>query len=399
MKNKLIKLISLILCMLMISPLFACNNGNNDESNNPPPETPKQTNFYDEILTEKNPKFYCYERFDNIEDATAYAKTWQKDYELFIPNIKEADSLRIDFTTYASHVEKEAFFHKIEFEYNNAEPYFKIFGNTTVYKNEELDKTEFYIEIKDRGVVPNINENYQYFYQENGKVGETHDSLSCQGYQVGLKQENFVLLDLNLFINKTEAKSIEEIKALTLDNIVPVEEQKYKDKEIPTDFDLGIEVLITGPQYIGEEHDSFGEFRAMMKKSTKTFDRFTFIVDCESFDEVVYKTRGEFSSWYYRLSSYYGKTTFEYLQTNGKRVEILLNTTAIPIILLDELDKKTFEYKLEIDHETDDGCIFIIKNGFANILSGRITAEDKTDINLEEIEQKILSNIVLIKGE
>lgn len=398
MKNKLMKLISLILCMLMITPLFACDNTGNDESNNPP-ETPNQTNFYEEILTINNPKFYCYERFDNIEDATAYAKTWRKDYELFIPDIEEADSLRMDFITYRSGEEKEIYSHKIEFEYNNAEPYFKIIGNTTVYKNEKLDKTEFYIEIKDRGVVPNINENYQYFYQENGKVGETHDSLTCQMYSVGIKQENFVLLDLNLFISNTETKEIEEIKAMMLDNIVPVEEQKNKDKEIFTDYDLGINVLMTGPQYIGEEHDSFGEFRAMMKKSTKTFDRFTFIVDCESFDEVVYETRGEFSSWYYLLSSYYGRTTFEYLQTNGKRVEILLNTTAIPIILLDELDKKTFEYKLEIDHETDDGCIFLIKNGFTNILSGRITAEDKTDINLEEIEHKILSNIVLIKGE
>ena len=148
MKNKLMKLISLILCMLMISPLIACDDGNNDEGKIPP-ESPKQTNFYDEILTEKNPKFYCYERFDNVEDATAYAKTWRNDYELYIPKIEEADSLRIDFITYASHVEKEAFFHKIEFEYKNAEPYFKINGKTTVYKNGELDKTEFYIEIKD----------------------------------------------------------------------------------------------------------------------------------------------------------------------------------------------------------------------------------------------------------
>ena len=398
MKNKLMKLISLILCMLMISPLIACDDGNNDEGKIPP-ESPKQTNFYDEILTEKNPKFYCYERFDNVEDATAYAKTWRNDYELYIPKIEEADSLRIDFITYASHVEKEAFFHKIEFEYKNAEPYFKINGKTTVYKNGELDKTEFYIEIKDNGVVSYVYENYQYFYQENGKVGETHDTLSCRCYKVGVKQGNFVLLDLSILIANTETKSIEEIKALTLDNIVPVEEQKNKDKEISTDYDLGIKVLITGPTYIGEEHNSFGEFKAMMKSLNETFDRFTFIVNGEGFEKVKYKTRENYSSWYYILFSYYGSITFEYLQTNGKRVEILLNTKEIPNILLDELDKKTFEYKLEIDEETNDGCIFIIKNGFTNILSGRITAEDKTDINLEEIEQKILSNIVLIKGE
>ena len=231
------------------------------------------------------------------------------------------------------------------------------------------------------------------------KVGETHDTLSCRCYKVGVKQGNFVLLDLSILIANTETKSIEEIKALTLDNIVPVEEQKNKDKEISTDYDLGIKVLITGPTYIGEEHNSFGEFKAMMKSLNETFDRFTFIVNGEGFEKVKYKTRENYSSWYYILFSYYGSITFEYLQTNGKRVEILLNTKEIPNILLDELDKKTFEYKLEIDEETNDGCIFIIKNGFTNILSGRITAEDKTDINLEEIEQKILSNIVLIKGE
>ena len=108
--------------MLMITPLFACDNTGDDESNNPPPETPKQTVFYDELV--RIPKFYACEQFDNIEDATAYAKTWNKDYEIFIPDIEEADSLRIDFITYRSGEEKEIFSHLIKFKYTSEEPFY-----------------------------------------------------------------------------------------------------------------------------------------------------------------------------------------------------------------------------------------------------------------------------------
>ena len=386
--------------MLMITPLFACDNGgNNDESNNPPPETPKQTNFYEEKLTIYNPKFYCYEQFDNIEDATAYAKTWRKDYEIFIPDIEEAGSLRIDFITYQSREEKETFLHKIEFEYTNAEPYYLLAGETTVYKEGELDKKEFYLETRELAEGPNLKTNYQYFYNEDGSIGSTYDLVNYMVASVAIKQNNFVLLHAGLSINKTETKTPEEIKALVLDNIVPVEEQKYKDKEISTDYVLGVEVPITGPKYSVILHEDFGVNNSINKDLNKYFDSFCFSVKADEFNNETYSTRYEFYPWHYSLCSF--STTYEFvvLQTDNKIANISITTRIIPISLLNEEDNKTYEYSLEVTEQLENGYRIQVKNGFANIFFGTITAEDKTDINLEEIEHKILDNIELIKGE
>ena len=45
------------------------------------------------------------------------------------------------------------------------------------------------------------------------------------------------------------------------------------------------------------------------------------------------------------------------------------------------------------------GYDFVIKNGNGIIMTGNVRANDINHIDLEEIEQKLLSNIVLIKGE
>ena len=53
-----------------------------------------------------------------------------------------------------------------------------------------------------------------------------------------------------------------------------------------------------------------------------------------------------------------------------------------------------------LGQETDYGYNFSVNNGKAKIFTGQIRAEDKTFINLEEIEQKILNlNVSLIKGK
>ena len=257
------KIISLILCTLLLTPLFACDN-TGDDGNNPP----NQTNFYEEILTISSPKFYCYEQFDNIEDATAYAKTWREDYELFIPDIEDADNLRIDFITYQSREEKEIFSHKIEFEYINAEPYYLLTGETTVYKEGELDKIEFYIETKDGYVFAERGE-YEYFYREDGSVGSTGNKIEEMIYPYGIKCKNFVFIKGALYLEKSATKTPEEIKALTLDNLVPIEEQKHKDKEISTNFSLGINVDIGSSMLLNQTYEYYSEFESNVKSLNK----------------------------------------------------------------------------------------------------------------------------------
>ncbi len=394
MKNKLLKCISLILCVFFSLSLLACN----DESETPPPEKPPQTNFYEEILYIKNPKFYCYEQFDNVEDASAYAKTWREDYEIYIPDIEDADNLRIDFLTFRSADEKEKFSHKIEFAYTNAEPFYKLRGETTVYEKGQLDKTEFYIETGELIVGPKEKTNINYFYKEDGKISSTYDLASYKGAPIAIKQNNFVLLHLSISIQEMETKTPEEIKALVLDNIVPIEEQKYKDKEILTDYYLGIEVPITGPLYTHIIHDNFGDNKLINRYLNKYFDVFSFAIQLDGFNNSTYATETEFYPWHYYLPSYSSLYDFELLQTNDKTVDIKLNAVSIPNSLLYEDDNKTYEYSLVISKELENGYRIIIKNGYGNICNGTITAEDKTDINLEEIEQKITKNIVLIKG-
>ena len=377
----------------MISPLSACNNGNNDESNNPP-ETPKQTNFYEEKLTIYNPKFYCYEQFDNIDDATAYAKTWREDYELFIPDIEEADSLRIDFITYQSREEKETFLHKIEFEYTNADPYYLLTGETMVYKEGELDKTEFYLETRELIEGPNRRTNYQYYYKEDGSIGSTYDLVSFKGGSIGIKQNNFVLLHIGLSINKTETKTLEEIKALTLDNIVPVEEQKHKDKEISTNYSLGINVDIGSSMLLNQTYEYYSEFESNVKSLNKKNNISCFAIKVNGQGEYVINL--SCNRYYYNLDIKNFIYVLNYMQLNEKEVRIDVASVLIPNeILEEEIGQTTFI----LGQETDYGYNFSVNNGKAKIFTGQIRAEDKTFINLEEIEQKILSNIELIKGE
>ena len=404
MKNKLMKIISLILCTLLLTPLFACDN-TGDDGNNPP----NQTNFYEEILTISSPKFYCYEQFDNIEDATAYAKTWREDYELFIPEIEEADSLRIDFITYQSGEEKEIFSHKIEFEYVNADPFYVLKGNTTVFNAGQIDKSKLYIETK-TGYVSEERKNItEYFYNENGYVGYTGVKFEEMTYPYGIKYENFVISNGALYIKKEETKTLKEIKALTLDNIVPIEEQKYKDKEISTKFDLEIDVLIGGQTYIYQNSENVYELEKDVKNICEYTKEFAYLIRLEE-NEYINKITNQiqiyFSKAYYRISQYPFDSYFhtntckiEMLNEAGEKVKIKLSNLPANISLLNEQDEKMFEYKLEIDKEKDNGFYIKIKNGYGIIFYGTITAEDKTTINLEEIEQKILSKIVLIKGD
>ena len=142
-KVQLLKVIALILSLIIMFPLFACDNGgNNDESNNPP-EPPKQTVFHDEQVISEI--FVAYEEFDNIEDASKYVKTWRKDYEIYIPKIEDADSFKISVTTYRPNAEKERFKHFVSFVYEKAEPYYKLKGTTTTYIENRFDKTNFHL--------------------------------------------------------------------------------------------------------------------------------------------------------------------------------------------------------------------------------------------------------------
>ena len=397
MKNKLIKLISLILCVLMISPLFACDNGNNDESNNPP-EPPKQTNFYNEVLNLRLPKLYCYEKFDNVEDAKKYAKTWKEDYELYLPII-EADNIAIEFLTFRSGEEKEKFCHKIEFKYTNAQPFYEISGATSIYESGKLDETKFYVETKDNGVVEDVKTNYYYFYRDDGRCGSTCDWESYRAYKVGVICNNFLFLDAYIQIDKNESKTPEELKTLVLDNIVPREEQKYKDKEISTNLKIDVEVLIASPLYEPITHDNYASYLITSKYLGNYFNHFSFGINESGFEKINYVSKPEFYPWYYTFAGYSDIIRIELNQTNGKTVYVKLESSIKPISLLYEEDSKTYEYQMLIDKEEENGYRIIIKNGYTNIFYGTITAEDKADINLEEIEQKLLSNIVLIKGE
>ncbi len=398
MKNKLLKFMCLILCVLFSLPLLACN----DESDTPPPEKPPQTNFYEEILYKINTRFYCYEQFDNVEDAAAYAKTWKENYEIYIPDIEDADSLIIHFATFRSADEKEVFCHKIDFEYTNAEPFYSLKGETTVYEKGQLDKTEFYIETLELIGEGHYPINYKYFYNENGTYDSTYDIVYCSTNRIGVKQNNFVLLHLTMNTEVPEKRTPEEIKALVLDNIVPVEEQKYKDKDISTEYILGVEVPI-GPNW-----EYYYPFESVYEceKHIKYFCKFLkagyFSIkadDNDFYKKETYKGILGFYKPYFRIAGLSPNYIFEAKQENGKTININLTAISIPNSLLYEDDNKTYEYSLVISKELENGYRIIIKNGYGNIFNGTITAEDKTDINLEDIEQKITKNIVLIKGE
>ena len=399
MKNKLIKLISLILCVLMISPLFACDNGNNDESNNPPPEAPQeQTNFYNEVLNLSLPKLYCYEEFDNVEAAKKYAKTWKKDYELYLPII-EADNIAIEFLTFRSGEEKEKFCHKIEFKYTNAQPFYEISGATSLYESGKLDKTEFYVETKDNGVVENVKTNYYYFYRDDGRYGSTYDLESYRTYKVGVICNNFLFLDTYIQIDKNESKTPEELKTLVLDNIVPREEQKYKDKEISTNLKIDVEVLIASPLYEPITHDNYASYLITSKYLGNYFNHFSFGINESGFEKINYVSKPQFYPWYYSFTSYSDIIRIELNQTNDKTVYVNLESSTKPISLLYEEDSKTYEYQMLINKEEENGYRIIIKNGYTNIFYGTIKSENKADINVKEVGEKLLSNIILIKPE
>ena len=381
--------------MLMISPLFACDNTGNDESNNPPPETPKQTNFYEEILTISSPKLYCYEQFDNIDDATAYAKTWREDYELYIPAIQDADNLKIVFITYQSDSEREKFYHKIEFEYSVDGDYF-LMGNTTVYKKGELDKTKFHIETHEGYVFPTRKE-MEYYYREDGKIGYTIHGIEEMIYEYGIMQDNFVIAEGKLFLKKEDTKTPQEIKAIILDNIVPVEEQKYNNKEISVNFILQIDALNIGRIYGSVAYENYEQFEKITKSLNTGLNTFSYVIKSKDFNKITNFVCRQISQFYV-IPDYYVAFEFEDLQTSGEMIKVNVKAVTTPISLLKE-DSKMYEYSLVVTEEIEKGYKITIKNGYGNIFNGTITVEDKTNFNLEEIEQNILSNIVLIKGE
>ena len=391
MKNKLMKIISLILCTLLLTPLFACDN-TGDDGNNPP----KQTNFYEEILTISSPKLYCYEQFDNMDDATAYAKTWRENYELFIPEIEEADSLKIKFITYRSDSEREKFYHKMEFEYSVDGDYF-LMGNTTVYKKGELDKTKFHIETHEGYVFPTRKE-MEYYYREDGKIGYTIHGIEEMIYEYGIMQDNFVIAEGKLFLKKEDTKTPQEIKAIILDNIVPVEEQKYNNKEISVNFILQIDALNIGRIYGSVAYENYEQFEKITKSLNTGLNTFSYVIKSKDFNKITNFVCRQISQFYV-IPDYYVAFEFEDLQTSGEMIKVNVKAVTTPISLLKEEDAKMNQYSLVVTGETKKGYNITIKNGYGNIFNGTITAEDKTTINLEEIEQKILSNIMLVKGE
>ena len=184
-----------------------------------------------------------------------------------------------------------------------------------------------------------------------------------------------------------------------LDNIVPREEQKYKDKEISTNLKIDVEVLIASPLYEPITHDNYASYLITSKYLGNYFNHFSFGINESGFEKINYVSKPEFYPWYYTFAGYSDIIRIELNQTNGKTVYVKLESSIKPISLLYEEDSKTYEYQMLIDKEEENGYRIIIKNGYTNIFYGTITAEDKADINLEEIEQKLLSNIVLIKGE
>lgn len=416
MKNiRILKILALSLSIVFMLPLFACDDGNNNESNNPPPETPKQTVFYDELV--RIPKLYACERFDNVEEAKAYAKTWREDYELYIPVLEKADKLSIEFITYRSADEKEKFSHLIKFKYTSEYPFYWLMGTTTLFKKGELDKSEFYIETKEWDFLSPL-ETFENYYNENGKIVSNTNTFESKSYSYGIKYDNFVLQTGTLHIDKTKTKTPQEIKQMVLDNIVPLSEQKNKDKEIYTKFFYEINGGKTGGYFdTVHQHENFFEMKRNILMLGKMYDFSCFAIprldEKASFNTtlninlsygITFYLNSPFSGWFIH--------DFELVNNSENIVYINIVSGNIPNSILMADKSQTYEYSISFDKESKQlidyiggkqntriGYEFTIKNGNGIIMTGNVRADDINYINLQEIKQKILCNIELIKGE
>ena len=397
-KVKLLKVIALILSLIIMFPLFACDNVGDGESNNPPtPLTPQeQTYFLDNFLD--LPQLIGFEEFDSISEAEEYIKTWNKNYEMFIPNVEEKDSITISIRSFSDRDEKEKFSHLVKYVITKAEPFYKINGHTSLYIKGDYKKEELRFEMRDSEVL-HVADNFVYSYNEDGGLKLSSEDKYYQTYSYAIKSENHIIANGTLEINDGETKTPEEVKALIFDNLIPVEQQK--NKEIKTDFELYDENYPAGRQKLDlMTHEEFYQAQEKVEIICKLGDYYCYLLNGENFDSVKYVTR-----IYFFGPTEAGnplaeiKSKIEIKKDEDKKVKLEIFSIKTPISLIDLQDEKTYEYTFEIAEELQNGYKFIIKNGYGNIFSGTITAEDKTDINLEEIEQKLLSNIILIKGE
>ena len=419
-KVQLLKVIALILSLIIMFPLFACDNGgNNDESNNPP-EPPKQTVFHDEQVISEI--FVAYEEFDNIEDASKYVKTWRKDYEIYIPKIEDADSFKISVTTYRPNAEKERFKHFVSFVYEKAEPYYKLKGTTTTYIENRFDKTNFHLALN--GAIDLETTDYiEYNYNDNGKIVATYDYVNYKYYKFGIKNENFVLMTGGLYLQNEQEKTYSEIKTLIFDNLVPLSEQK--NQEIEEKFDFRVhDGDMTGSVPRQKQHEYFNSLKKDVESLGKKYNISCFALSTKGFYERRHTTK--YRIWPYSeidyLSHFLSGISFieevETKNTNNDSVYISVKPIITPNSLIQDDNSYTITFSSEIKEFNDSeivryrpdgspiveyytryGYEFTVKNQNGIVMTGNVRAEESNSIDLEEIEQKILSNIILIKGE
>ncbi len=393
MKNiRILKILALSLAIVFMLPLFACDNTGNDESNNPP--TPQeQEYFYKDFV--KEPRFYAYEEFNSFEEAKNYVKSFRNDYELFIPTVSEADLIKIEFTTCIALEEREKFSHTVEYEIIRNEPFYSIKGYTTVFKKDEFNKGDLHFEIKDAG--KSFSNTYSYNYNEDGKIVCSCDSIDTQDYDFGIKKDNVVMQYGFLTIEENQTMAVSEIKALIFDNIVPLSEQK--NKEVSTNYMNNFDM--TGPV----QRINFNKNYYDLVKNIKDVGRATktscFVVNDEESVCAYINCIGQLGVIQYQELTRSGIMYEEEIKIskNSGEVEILVKPVITPTEIIETDNDSTFNYQFNIGEELENGYKFTIKNGQGIIINGTITAEEKTNINLQEIEQKLLSNIVLIKGE
>lgn len=423
MKIKLMKLISLILCVLMISPLFACDDGNNDESNNPPPETPKYTYYYDELV--KSTVFLSYEEFNNIEDATAYAKTWRKYYEIYIPEIKTADSLKISITTYLGAGEREKVKHYVEYIYENAEPFYRLKGMTTLFQNNMFDELDFHFAL-DGGYSTTMVENYKYNYDKDGNISFSSEDVKYNYYPFLIRNGNLVFANGSLYLKENQEMSVEEIKALVFDNLVPLDNQS--SKEIAKTFLNEKEPEMTGPIMGGRDYEDFYCLKEDIINLGNKYDFSCFVLQGNKFNKGTFSSKYsiEYGGQIFYLEGYRSGITFseDLTYRNERQDDIYIKAVSVitPNSIVGDNEQKSFEYVLSYSQQRKEfkevkflgfgedgnpiteeytryGYEFTIKNGNGIIMTGNVRANDINHINLQEVEQKLLSNIVLVKGE
>ena len=419
-KFRLVKLIALILSLIIMFPLFACDNGGkNDESNNPPPEPPKQTLFYDEQVI--SDIFVAYEEFDNIEDASKYVKTWRKDYEIYIPNIEDADSFKISVTTYRSGAEKERFKHFVSFVYEKAEPYYKLEGTTITYIENRFDKTNFHLALN--GAIDLETTDYiEYNYNDNGKIVASAERVNYKYYRFGIKNENFVLMTGGLYLQNEQEKTYSEIKTLIFDNLIPLSEQK--NQEIEENFSFQVNGgLNTGSVPRQKQHEYFNSLKKDVESLGKKYNFSCFALSTKGLYErrhttkYYVRTQGIDYIPFYRLGISFVEE-FEIKNTNNDSVYISVKPIITPNSLIQDDNSYTITFSSEIKEFNDSeivryrpdgspiveyytryGYEYTVKNQNGIVMTGNVRAEESNSIDLEEIEQKILGNIVLIKGE